>query len=208
VSRKSTSVSPELVLVDPALAVSARERLPAPPNTLEALRVAPRAATPTNERRSRRWRSRAMTGIGVLLVLAASAFLVGSRADFARRTAAPVTATAEPQPPSVSTETSQPANESAARSSSRSSGAPTGTRRFVWPPVAGATGYHVELFNGSALILRDDVKKPEVLIRRRWQFDGRDRSLDPGEYRWYVWPQVDGQRSARAIVQAKLVIPR
>jgi hypothetical protein len=151
-----------------------------------------------------------MTGIGVLVVLAGTAFLVGSQADVDQPTAAPLMAFAEPQPPAGRTGASERVNESGARTPSppRSTGVATGTRRFAWPPVVGATGYHVELFKGSGLIFRDETKKPEILIRKRWRFNGRHRRLEPGAYRWYVWPLVDGQRKAKAIVQAKLVVPR
>ena len=142
----------------------------------------------------------------MLVVLAGTAFLVGSRADGETQTAAP--AIAEPQPPAARTGASEGANDSSTRTRSPSTRVAAGTRRFAWPPVAGATGYHVELFKGSALIFRNETKKPEILIRSRWRFEGRLRRLEAGAYRWYVWPRVDGQRKAQAIVQAKLVVPR
>jgi hypothetical protein len=146
-----------------------------------------------------------MTWAGMLVVVAGTAFLVGSRADGETRTAAPLPAIAEPEPPAVRTGTSEGANEPSVRTSSPSTGA--STRRFAWPPVVGATGYHVELFKGSALVFRNGTTKPELLIPRRWRLDGRLRTLEPGEYRWYVWPVVNGQRKASATVQAKLVVP-
>lgn len=197
-SRDSTPVSPELALVDPRLAEQARKRLPVPPDTLEALGAPqPTPLSAATARRPRRWRSRVFTWTGMLVILAGTAFLVGSRADVETRTAAPPSAIAEPQPSAPRTGDSEQVNDPAAPTPSPT-GAATGTRRFAWPPVAGATGYHVELFKGSAVIFRDDAKKPEILIRR----------LEPGAYRWYVWPLVDGRRKARAIVQAKLVVPR
>jgi hypothetical protein len=151
-----------------------------------------------------------VTGIGVVVILAGTAFLVGSRADIEKPTAAPLTAIAEPQRPAAKTPASGRVNRSAARTPAprRSTGVANGTRRFAWPPVVGATGYHVELFKGSALIFRSETKKPEILIRKRWRFNDRVRRLEPGAYRWYVWPLVGRQRQARAIVQAKLVVPR
>jgi hypothetical protein len=210
VSRESRSVSPELALVDPELAEWARKRLPASPDTLEALRGAqarPMPVAATSARRPRRWRSRVVTGAGLLVVLAGTAFLVGSRADVDGPAATRLAAIADPQPPAAASER---VNESATRtpSSRRSSGVANGTRRFSWPPVVGASGYHVELFKGSVLVFRDETKKPEILIRRRWRFNGRQRRLEPGAYRWYVWPLVGGQRKAEAIVQAKLEVSR
>jgi hypothetical protein len=146
-----------------------------------------------------------MTWSAMLVVLAGTAFLVGSRADGETPTAVPLPAIAEPQPPAVRTGATEGANEPPARTRSPSTRA--GTRRFAWPPVAGATGYHVELFKGPALVFRNEATKPEILIPRRWRFDGRPRKLEPGEYRWYVWPVVNGRRKASAIVQARLVVP-
>jgi hypothetical protein len=207
VSRERTSVSPELALVDPGLGEWARERLPEPPDILEALEAARTkapSAPATSEHPSRRWRSRVMTWTGIVVVLAGTAFLVGSRLDGESPTAAPLPSTSEPQPPTAGTVTSEAARPSA-RTPSPSTG--PGTRRFAWPPVAGASGYHVELFKGSALVFRNESSRPQILIPRRWRFDGRLRRLDPGEYRWYVWPVVDGRRRASALVQARLVVP-
>lgn len=145
----------------------------------------------------------------MLVVLAGTGFLVGSRAGGETPTAAPLPAIAEPQP-APTTEAQKRVNRTPARTRSprRATGVAAGSRRFAWPPAVGATGYHVELFKGSALIFRDETKKPEILIRSRWRFNGRTRRLEPGAYRWYVWPLVGGQRNAKAIVQAKLVVPR
>ena len=151
-----------------------------------------------------------MTGTGVLAVLASTAFLVGSRADVDKPAADPLTATAEPQPPAARTGTSERAKKRPARTSAprRSSGVPPSARRFAWPTVVGATGYHVELFRGSALVFRAKTTRPQILIPVRWRRGVSRYRLSPGDYRWYVWPLVDGQRKATAIVQAKLVVPR
>ena len=210
-SRESTSITPELALVDPKLGEWARERLPAPPDTLEALRFAQARPAPEAARagqRTRRWRRRFVTAAGLLVVLAGTAFLVGSRADVDEQPASPPPAIAEPQPPAAAPPAAKPANEPAARTRpARRSVGVARARRFAWPPVAGASGYHVELFKGSTLVFRSNTKKPQILIRRRWRFNGRRRSLEQGAYRWYVWPLVGGRRKAKAIVQAKLVVP-
>jgi hypothetical protein len=148
-----------------------------------------------------------MTWTGMVVVLAGTAFLVGSRADGETPTAAPLDAIAEPQP--ARNAASEGANKGSAptRSPRPSTGATAGARRFAWAPVAGSTGYHVELFRGSALVFRDETTKPEIVIRNRWRLDGRLRRLEPGSYRWYVWPLVNGRRTASAIVQARLVVP-
>jgi len=68
-------------------------------------------------------------------------------------------------------------------------------------------GYHVELFRGPTKIFESDPKSATVTIPARWTFAGRSQSLEPGDYRWYVWPLVTGRRTAAATVQAKLVVP-
>ena len=80
-------------------------------------------------------------------------------------------------------------------------------QRFAWAPAPDASAYHVELFVGSSRVFEADTKRPALTIPVRWKFGGRSRSLEHGEYRWYVWPVFSGQRAARAIVQAKLTIP-
>jgi hypothetical protein len=142
----------------------------------------------------------------MLVVLAGTGFLVGSRADSETPTAAPLPEIVEAPPPAASTGASE--REPSPRTRPPPTGAAAASRRFAWPPVAGATGYHVELFKGPALVFRDETTKPEILIRSRWRFDGREHRLEPGAYRWYVWPLLDGQRTADAIVQARLVVPR
>jgi hypothetical protein len=203
----TTSVSPELALVDPGLAERAREQLPAPPDTLEALALSePRPLAPP--RRRRRWAGRVVTWTAMLGLLAGAGFVVGSRADLETPTATPDRPSMEAQTPAA--QPSKPVKEPAARprTPSPSSGAAAQPRRFAWVPVAGATGYHVELFRGRALIFRRETTRPEILIRRSWRFNGRRQALRPGAYRWYVWPRVNGRRNAEAVVQAELVVSR
>ena len=79
-------------------------------------------------------------------------------------------------------------------------------RRFVWAPVEGATGYRVQLYRGSSLVFSAGTTGTEVRIPVSWSLGGRRQSLNSGEYRWYVWPVVSGERASEAIVQARLVI--
>jgi hypothetical protein len=100
-----------------------------------------------------------------------------------------------------------PANPPAKPRSSPTSGArDAGSRTFAWAPVAGATGYHVELFRAGKRIFAVDTRRPSALIPAGWTFDGSRYRLEPAEYRWYVWPIVAGKRKARAVVQARLVV--
>lgn len=83
---------------------------------------------------------------------------------------------------------------------------PLAKRRFAWAPVDGASGYRVELFRGDERVFSTSTTHPALSIPAHWTYGGIRRSLQPGEYRWYVWPVISGARSARAIVQASLVI--
>lgn len=85
--------------------------------------------------------------------------------------------------------------------------APVRGRTFAWAPVSAASGYHVELFRGSALVFTADVPGAEVVIPTRWRLRGRAYRLEPGAYRWYVWPAIGGRRQPKAIVQTELVVP-
>ena len=194
-SPELTSVSPELALVDPGLAEWARDQLPTPPDTLEELgatRLA-RRSEPAREDRPRRRRSRFLTWSALLVLLASSAFLVGSRVDGETPDAAPSPTVLQPQP---AAEPEVPASPVP----------PAATRRLAWAPVAGATAYHVELFQGPAPIFRASATKPDVVVPKAWRFGGRRRTLEPGTYRWYVWPIIGGERQEQAVVQAELVV--
>jgi len=79
-------------------------------------------------------------------------------------------------------------------------------RRFAWAPAAGASAYHIELFRGSVLAFSANTTRPELTVPAHWKDVRGDRSLVPGEYRWYVWPVVSGTRSSTAIVRATLVV--
>jgi hypothetical protein len=81
------------------------------------------------------------------------------------------------------------------------------TRRFAWAPVPRAASYHVEFFRGSTRVFSASTRRAEIAIPRRWRFRGRAQSLEPGEYRWYVWPVFPGSgRAAAASVQARLSV--
>lgn len=81
-------------------------------------------------------------------------------------------------------------------------------QRLAWAPDPRANAYRVELFRGSALVLRATTLRPELDVPRTWLHAGGRERLEPGEYRWYVWPVVAGLRQPAAIVQARLVVPQ
>lgn len=238
---ESRVVSPELVLVDPGLATWARDRLPAPSDTLARASSVPGAsshapgatslvvASPARipgelERPPEGRRKRLMIG-AVVLAFAVTAFLADVPDQFRRFPA--VANRSEPSGPPVATDndrgqfelrdgtngtrepraTQSKSVTTTTAASDRSAEVPSSGRRFAWAPIAGASGYHIELFRGSALVFRADSAKPQIVIRRRWRLGGRQHELKPGTYRWYVWPLVGGRRKAKATVQAKLVVP-
>jgi len=222
-------VSPELVLVDPELAVRARPRLPLTEDTVarvEALvqgsrraslarhsaEIPPRPAPRVVETKRRiprtgqRW-SAALVG-GVSAGVLAAALLVGVRIELGGTPAGAdttVIATAPvqsaPEGPSGG-KAAKPAAPVLPRPATRPE-----PQRFAWAPTAGASAYHVELFVGSSRVFEANTKRPTLTIPARWKSGGRTRSLQPAEYRWYVWPVFSGQRAAEAIVQARLTIP-
>ncbi len=80
-------------------------------------------------------------------------------------------------------------------------------QRFAWAPSPGASGYHIELFRRSSKVFEADTTSPALTIPARWVFEQKRQTLQPGSYRWYVWPLTSGTRAARAVVQAKLTVP-
>src|SRR5262245_16611636 len=212
-------------MVDPGLARWARERLPEHPErpvTRVVSATLPTAAStheplagPTEPagdgqpaatpRRRRRGRAFAIT-VSVLLGLVFVAALVNVPIPGFRSKEGdtPATLVEQGAPPPANGSTGSAAPPPAPAAPARRVPA---TRRFAWAPSAGASGYHVELFKGSVLVFRANSTRPEIVIPKRWRLNGRVRQLVPGTYRWYVWPRVAGRRQARAIVQAKLILP-
>src|SRR5262245_56941679 len=231
---EDTVVSPELVLVDPGLAASARAALPDSPGRharptaewLQSFRPderpivsVPTAGDDSREmvapQKPRRRRLRMIVRATVVLAVAAAAIAVVVRIP-----------TTEPATDNPGVRTEPPAGAAPARPTEPPRAAPkpaTGgklkqpstqlrvpqpaPRRFAWAPSGGASGYHVELFRGSNLVFRTDTVKPQIVVPRRWRLKRRTYRLRPGVYRWYVWPRINGRRARSAIVQAKLVVP-
>jgi hypothetical protein len=80
-------------------------------------------------------------------------------------------------------------------------------RTFAWAPAPGATGYEIQLFRGNDRVLVERTGETKLKIGPRWTYEGRTMSLQPGRYRWYVWPLgAGGARSDRPVVQARVLI--
>jgi len=119
--------------------------------------------------------------------------------------------TAAPKPKtqaSVKPKTTTTKPKAATTPPKKTAGAPAAgeTRRFAWAPVDGAVGYHVELFRGNDRVLAQDTKEPVLELAPSWRYQGRNVTLTPGEYRWYVWPVTASGRGTQAVVQAKLTV--
>jgi hypothetical protein len=66
--------------------------------------------------------------------------------------------------------------------------------RLRWTPVRGADYYNVQLFRGDRKVLSTWPTRSRLQLRRAWRYLG-ERRLEPGRYRWIVWPG-EGPRSA------------
>jgi len=62
--------------------------------------------------------------------------------------------------------------------------------------VRGARYYNVQLFRDGRKILSTWPREPRLRLPSTWRFAGARRALDPGRYRWYVWPGF-GDRTLR-----------
>ena len=229
-------VSPELVLVDPILAERSRSRLADPDDTLarvgalvQTSRMASLARRSTDmpwgsisdlaepTRRISRTRQRRTAVLAGTMAAGSLVFalLVGVRVDLGGNPAGAdttvittvidqVPAPSVPSTPKARAETRPKASRPPRATNPATNPAP---QRFAWAPTPSASAYHVELFRGSSKVFEGETKRPAMTIPSRWTFDQRRHSLEPGNYRWYVWPLVSGRRAATAIVQAKLTVP-
>jgi hypothetical protein len=57
-----------------------------------------------------------------------------------------------------------------------------------WTPVRGATYYNLQIWRRGHKVLSAWPVRPRYQMKRRWTFGGVTRRLQPGRYRWLVWP--------------------
>jgi hypothetical protein len=64
-----------------------------------------------------------------------------------------------------------------------------------WIAVPRATYYNVQVFRHGKKILSAWPTVTSLRLERSWRFGGHVQRLEPGSYRWYVWPGF-GKRTA------------
>jgi hypothetical protein len=73
----------------------------------------------------------------------------------------------------------------------------TAPPRLTWAAARGADYYNVQLLKGGRKILSAWPHGPHLQLKPTWKFRGKRRHLEPGRYRWYVWPGY-GSRAAHS----------
>jgi hypothetical protein len=173
-------ISPELVLVDPAL----RRLLLQSPPEVPRWAVHPTAvviAHPATPRRAS-WRSQLLIAAAAAAVTAAVVIVPGGASPTPSVQRPSAVATATPAPP----------------------------RTFAWIAAPGAAAYKFALYRGSTIVYEAITTKQQLTLPSMWRQQGMQRKLLPGRYRWYVWAlDRSGATAAgkRALVQATLEVP-
>ena len=157
-------------------------------------------------RRSRFWHVLVLLATAVLFagVVAVGVVVVSELTD--RNSGSGVTASGDP-PAAAAPEAGDEQQPGAAPAPTESSSGAPEPRRFAWAPVTGAVSYRFELFRGDEQVLRTTTTNPAYELPTSWDHEGREESLTPGSYRWYVWPVLASGPAEAAIVQARLDVP-
>jgi DNA-directed RNA polymerase specialized sigma24 family protein len=85
---------------------------------------------------------------------------------------------------------------------------PARERTFSWPPAEDAAGYTFVLYRGEDVIFTGRTRAPRLALPAEWRHDGRVQRLEPGTYRWAVWPIIrgTGRPAPEAVVAARIAI--
>ncbi len=192
------AISPELVLVDPALRGRVLgtyllprdlvQQRPVAPTRPEATRIASGSAAIARPGRAQLALAAFFGGVAMLVATHPPSFpLLGG--------VPPQVAPAD----GASVGTFEPTPVSAALS------APPAVKLLAWKPVAGATGYDVAIYRAGAQVLQKRTTSPRLKIPLRSPADPAG-GLAPGGYDWYVWPIHAGRRGPAAVVRSSLVL--
>lgn len=68
---------------------------------------------------------------------------------------------------------------------------------LLWTPVRGASYYNVQLYRGNKKLLSSWPTRAHLQLRTTWRFERHRYRLQPGRYRWYVWPGFGIRTAAR-----------
>jgi hypothetical protein len=68
---------------------------------------------------------------------------------------------------------------------------------LAWARAKGATYYNIQLIYKGRKVLSAWPQRPSYRLRRTWLYRGRRYRLQPGVYRWYVWPGYGRISAAR-----------
>ena len=68
---------------------------------------------------------------------------------------------------------------------------------LVWARAKGASYYNVQLIRAGRKVLSAWPAQTSFQLRRTWLYRGRRFRLQPGVYRWYVWPGYGRISAAR-----------
>jgi hypothetical protein len=66
-----------------------------------------------------------------------------------------------------------------------------------WKAMTRARYYNVQLYRGRHKVLSAWPTRSALHLRSSWRYRNRRRHLDPGLYRWYVWPGYGTRRAHR-----------
>lgn len=201
-------VSPELVLIDPALADRARALLPDSPGIHMSRR--PAHVEPTLLRVPALPSPRRSSTSMAVAALVASALAATTAIEWwAGRSDRDALPTIETTPSVAGPALPSPDASPTLPPTSASPIGPTAVRapRFVWPEESGSVGYRVALYQDGQQIFERDVTGSALDFPKRWTYQGRPYQLTKGAYRWVVWPLVGPEkRLGRAIVSAQYVV--
>jgi hypothetical protein len=68
---------------------------------------------------------------------------------------------------------------------------------LVWARAKGASYYNVQLIRAGRRVLSAWPARTSFRLRRTWLYKGQRYRLQPGVYRWYVWPGYGRISAAR-----------